>query len=185
MRYDYITIQNFFTKQESQLLIDKINNSDLKTNYVDTPAGYSRKTCTVDIVPIYEIYKETESWTNKCLELNQTYFGFDLFQRNLYDTCNLNVYDSSDQARYDFHIDTSNAQELNDIKLTAIANISTEPYEGGEFCIFHKGREQVIDEINEPGSIILFTSWIYHKVNPVTKGRRHSLSMFFTGPILR
>ena len=34
----------------------------------------------------------------------------------------------------------------------------------------------------EPGSMIIFKSDQVHKVTPVTKGKRHSITMFYTGP---
>ena len=70
---------------------------------------------------------------------------------------------------------------VSDIKLTGIVNISDEPYEGGEFITFDGNYEQ-ISKIKNPGSSILLSHSILHKVNPVTKGIRKTLSYWLMGP---
>ena len=40
-------------------------------------------------------------------------------------------------------------------------------------------------EAREQGSIIIFPSFVYHRVTPVTHGRRHSLVGWIAGPTFR
>ena len=59
-------------------------------------------------------------------------------------------------------------------------------YEGGEleFDLSNKEiGEKVItcEEIKEKGSIVVFPSFVYHRVRPVTKGTRYSLVMWTLG----
>ena len=60
-------------------------------------------------------------------------------------------------------------------------------YEGGLFQIdrgphFDNERYYTVREIMQRGSIIVFPSFVYHQVTPVTKGARESLVMWSIGP---
>ena len=88
-------------------------------------------------------------------------------------------YTSKNNSEYELHEDRF-AGDTKDIKLTAIMNLSEVPYEGGEFWInagspFH-AKEFTI------GSIIMLKSHVLHRVTPVTKGKRISLTHFMEGP---
>ena len=53
-------------------------------------------------------------------------------------------------------------------------------YEGGDlefdFRDTDKGSQpRICEEIRQKGSVIVFPSFVWHRVKPVTKGRRHSL----------
>ena len=114
-------------------------------------------------------------------ERNQFTFGFDLFPTLDIDMWNINIYDSKNDAEYDFHYDDSR-NNISDIKLTGIVNISDEPYEGGEFIAHYENEFKEIPEIKNPGSSILLRHGTLHKVNPVTKGIRKTLSHWLYGP---
>ena len=58
-------------------------------------------------------------------------------------------------------------------------------YEGGEFqFISHDRTSHVVStpEFFRVGSVIVFPSFMNHRVTPVTKGTRHSLVSWFLGP---
>ena len=114
-------------------------------------------------------------------ETNKFKFGFDIFQTSDIDLWNINTYDSENKGEYDFHFDATN-DYVCDIKLTGIVNISDEPYEGGEFIAFYDNKFQEITEIKNPGSAMLLRHHSLHKVNPVTKGTRKTLSYWIYGP---
>ena len=117
-----------------------------------------------------------DNWRDR----NQFSFGFNLFQSTNIDLWNINTYDSKNDAEYDFHTDATK-DHVSDIKLTGIVNISDEPYEGGEFIIFD-GKYEEVTEIKNPGSSILLRHGTLHKVKPVTKGIRKTLSYWLYGP---
>ena len=54
---------------------------------------------------------------------------------------------------------------------------------GGKFCIFN-GEEHVVEAF-KPGTLLLFKSYINHKVTPVLSGVRKTLTLLATGPKLR
>ena len=73
-----------------------------------------------------------------------------------------------------------------DIKLTCLLNLSEEPYEGGDFLFDFADRyftptPRTCKQLRAKGSIVIFPSHIWHKVEPVTSGTRYSLVMWLTG----
>ena len=113
-------------------------------------------------------------------EKNKFIFGFDLFQTLDIDIWNINTYDSKNKGEYDYHNDATR-DHVSDIKLTGIVNISDEPYEGGEFIVHLDNEFKEIPEIKNPGSSILLRHGTLHKVKPVTKGIRKTLSYWLYG----
>ena len=113
--------------------------------------------------------------------VNQFEFGYNLYPIQERTLLNYNVYDSSNSGEYDFHIDSS-SRDIYDVKLTAMINLSEEYYEGGDLIMFSSGKFREISQFSPPGSSILFKSWIPHKVTPVTKGIRKTISYWFRGP---
>ena len=59
-------------------------------------------------------------------------------------------------------------------------------YEGGNLRFDYgphagKNRYKTCEEIRPKGSIIVFPSFLYHQVTPITKGTRYSLVMWVLG----
>ena len=68
-----------------------------------------------------------------------------------------------------------------DTKLTCLLNLSEETYEGGKFYTI--GSNEVVKF--DSGMAIIFNSMIAHKVTPVTKGERITLTYWAYGPSWR
>ena len=83
--------------------------------------------------------------------------------------------------------DTSHKDFVGKIrKLSATVSLSApDDYEGGnlEFNYLNnvKSKAQVCKEIKPQGSIVVFPSFVYHRVTPVTKGTRYSLVLWQLG----
>jgi len=60
--------------------------------------------------------------------------------------------------------------------------LSEKKYEGGEFQIFESENPETIFNFSKGGDMLLLKSSILHRVNPVTKGIRKSLTIFLEGP---
>ncbi|AJA07498.1 2OG-Fe(II) oxygenase [Sphingopyxis fribergensis] len=110
---------------------------------------------------------------------NRTNFGFDIVEP--FDI-QFTEYHGSRNGKYDWHHDvrlTSSAPY--DRKLSVVIQLShRDDYEGGEFefsTVAHPGT------VFEPrGSMLIFPSFLQHRVLPVTKGTRHSLVTWIEGP---
>jgi len=94
---------------------------------------------------------------------------------------------------YDWHTDCSenltqniNGRQLHrKISMVVSLNDSSE-YKGGEFQIQTvKTPTHIIDVLKEAGSVIVFPSYIHHRVTPVLKGERYSLVAWFLGPAFK
>ena len=83
---------------------------------------------------------------------------------------------------YDWHYDVNWEQDLAyDRKLSIVIQLSSpEHYEGGDFE-FQGGLPQV-EGFRERGSVLVFPSYLTHRVTKVTKGVRHSLVNWMEGP---
>jgi PKHD-type hydroxylase len=89
-------------------------------------------------------------------------------------------------GHYDFHIDGNgftrwnhpyNNITHNKTRKLSMTIVLNEDYEGGEFEFFN--NDTLIKE--KMGTIIVFPSYMLHKVRPVTKGMRYSLVAWFNG----
>ena len=92
------------------------------------------------------------------------------------------IYDEG--SEYSWHIDAVPQDPVRDIKLTALLNLSEDSYEGGELVLF-RAKEIICNEFNTPGSAVIFPSYINHKVNKITSGKRHTLAIWLSGPKFR
>ena len=66
------------------------------------------------------------------------------------------------------------------LSITIILSDPTQ-YDGGEF-IFENGEDEIF---KNQGTVIVFPSFIRHRVNSVTKGIRYSLVNWFIGPAFK
>ena len=85
---------------------------------------------------------------------------------------------------YEWHKDAETFK-ASDIKLTALINISENSFSGGEFNLLNSKNVTLAPELSNPGSMIVFNSFILHKVDPIIKGTRKTLTFFAKGPAFK
>ena len=75
---------------------------------------------------------------------------------------------------------------LDKVRKLSMTILLNEDYKGGQFQIRSWGRNNkpkiTTIPISSRGSIVVFPSFLYHRVKPVTKGIRYSLVAWFLGP---
>jgi PKHD-type hydroxylase len=121
-----------------------------------------------------EIYKLLFELLHKC---NSEFYHFHLSE--IIERIQYTVYNSSDQGHYDWHLDTGPGKQPNR-KLSLVCHLSDpNEYEGGELQI-HTGK--IATPEREKGTVIIFPSYLLHRVTPVTKGIRRTLVMWVNGP---
>lgn len=181
MKYDFYYYKNFFTPNEC----NEISNAmkALKSNVDDDPAEHVEKIATVNVIRWGDAQPLLWRMEDIAHHVNEHVFGFAINKFTTEHYINHNVYSDTVKGKYDWHKD-SVMNELYDLKLTVIANISPNRYEGGEFEFFINGPKEV-PEVNEQGSILIFPSYTFHRVNPVTKGERETVSLWINGPNFR
>tara|TARA_Y100000590_G_scaffold269472_1_gene302590 strand:- start:4317 stop:4961 length:645 start_codon:yes stop_codon:yes gene_type:complete len=119
------------------------------------------------------IYERLSAAVN---ELNDMYFGFDLF--SFEQGLQFTRYEAPGQ-HYDWHIDRGMATGQRKMSLTVQLSDS-EDYEGGDLQL-RFGKEPIIGR-RDLGTMTMFPSYTLHRVTPVTKGTRYSLVGWISGP---
>lgn len=92
-------------------------------------------------------------------------------------------YKSSDEGHYDWHMDAFPPTDGIQRKLSCVILLNdASNFEGGALEL--KGLDEQIT-FTKQGSIIVFPSFIEHRVTPVTKGVRYSAVTWANGPAFK
>lgn len=110
---------------------------------------------------------------------NRTNFGVDI---DAPFDLQFTEYRATNKGHYDWHQDVwLESPRPYDRKLSVVVQLSKpEEYEGGEFEFF--GLQNPAEQFAPRGSLLVFPSFLQHRVLPVTKGLRHSLVSWVEGP---
>lgn len=118
------------------------------------------------------------------LEANRAAFGFHI---DYLSEIQFTEYHASNQGKYDWHIDTFWANNRTYDRKVSIVVQLTDPseYEGGDFE-FDAGTPQIDPVlVRQQGTVIVFPSFLSHRVTPVSRGTRRSLVAWVEGPKFR
>lgn len=113
---------------------------------------------------------------------NREVFDFDItdFREKL----QVAVYDESEEGHYDWHSDIGEGPIAQFRKATIVTQLSApDAYEGGGLEI-NRGHK-VMTASRAQGSATLFASFMLHRVVPVSRGTRFSLTCWSHGPRFR
>lgn len=189
-----VLLDNVFDEKEMEL-IEQFSTGDLsEATVVDHTLDVDRN---IRESKVRFVKKEYEnSWVfNKLNQLvyniNEEFYGFDLYG---YDSFQYTVYEGVMSGHYDWHSDLLYGINLGDMihnsitrKLTVVMLLN-EPgvdFTGGEFQI-NVGRESEATTIDmKKGSVIIFPSFVLHRVKPVLSGARKSVVIWVEGPKFR
>jgi len=95
-------------------------------------------------------------------------------------------------GHYGWHMDIENSFDPAKVRKLSLVVSLNDNYEGGEFQFswgkpsksYHK---RVIDcpELKKKGSIVVFPSFLWHRVKPVLYNEKHSIALWAYGPAFR
>ena len=90
-------------------------------------------------------------------------------------------YYAEQRGHYDWHHDVHwNSQAITDRKLSVTVQLSsTSEYAGGDFEF---DEVQTTADFRSKGTVLVFPSYLRHRVLPLTSGTRRSLVAWFVGP---
>ena len=168
----------YFTHEQVKEINKKIKKNIFQKEPLDAAAS-AIKVGSFFHIPCLSLTELLHPWLKQCQVINTKAFGYDIFWNFPVESFNYNVYDKS--GEYDWHTDVTKNKEC-DMKLTCLLNLSEEPYEGGEFRTIGKPNENIKFT---SGMGLIFNPLIAHKVTPVTKGERISLTYWGVGPSWR
>lgn len=193
----------FFNKGFSAKFCNKIIFNSLKKKKIigTTAAQKDKKTLSKeDIKNLKKIRNSNVIWTNepwiyeelssfiRIANINANWN----FQYDYFESCQFTIYDK--KQFYNWHQD-SNIQPYisKDInyngkirKLSCVCFLSDpKDYEGGELEIDlrnkENGKSNIVKFKLKKGGIVVFPSFVWHRVKPVTKGIRYSLVVWILG----
>lgn len=92
-------------------------------------------------------------------------------------------YLASEGGKYDWHHDVYHSNPKNhDRKLSVVVQLSPpDQYEGGNFEFYEVDTPDP-EEFKKQGSILIFPSYLVHRVTEITEGTRRSLVSWVRGP---
>jgi PKHD-type hydroxylase len=118
-----------------------------------------------------------EKIMEQVLEANFNIWKFDL--SSIKDAIQYTEYSGENQGGYDWHLDVG-PYPLNHRKISITIQLSDpDDYEGGDFEIWTHSGKTIAPK--QKGAVILFPSYLLHRVTPVTKGVRKSLVLWVGG----
>jgi PKHD-type hydroxylase len=177
----------------NQDLIDEIDNLSLRFPDANAGLGFDGSTNNND-------YRKSEiKWIDPNLgeskflvdtlwyfakEANRAAFGFDI---DYLPDIQYTKYSSLNEGKYDWHCDTFWANPTcYDRKISIVIQLTdSHEYEGGDFQIDPQYAQLPPDRVRKKGTVIVFPSFLSHRVTPVTKGVRKSLVSWIQGPKFR
>lgn len=178
--HNWVVAENYFNNDECKKIIDH-GNSLKKENakIYDETDNKDNKIRKGKIAWI--TYNEDSKWIFDKLShsikiLNDQCFKFDITG---IDSIQFTEYDAPDN-HFSAHIDRNFGTNVFKISIT-IQLSDPEEYEGGELKIFENNIDGTV-MTKQKGAFIAFPSFVMHKVNPITKGKRYSLVVWVTGP---
>ena len=181
----FVSQEPLYTKEELLAINDTIQNSNFtKPEPEKNSASHSNKKSKVSLILWLEFKKQLEKLEKFIQEGNENFFHYDISDISDFHCVNINEYDEKNNS-YDWHVDCNRYGSAEDLKLTCLLNISTEHYDGGRFYLHglnEKDEEHLSKGFNMPGYALLFTAYRMHKVEPVTSGKRKTLTYWVRGP---
>jgi PKHD-type hydroxylase len=186
--HPYVYWDGWFTEEELKAIESQCIAAGTERSKVVEENG---KVTVSDIRPcnskIHDITQDN-SWfftkTAALLEhINDQYYGYDLWG---FDHFQYTEYIEGGD-RYGYHLDmitgASVPQHLIAPRKLSMSLILSDPseYKGGEFE-FMASEVNLFQPEQKRGRVLIFPSYILHKVNPVIQGSRRSIVIWVTGP---
>lgn len=194
LTHNSIKVESAFSEEEVSSILASLKESEREQAQIGTADSDGESLLKYRSSKVNFInYSKEYSWLfeklNKIVEkVNEEYYNFDL---NGYDFVQYSEYYANENGHYDYHIDMMMdmiPQKDYDflyrkLSFSLCLNQQDTDYFGGDFKI-KTGAEDVSVKLNR-GDMLLFPSFILHKVEPVTEGVRKSLVGWVVGPKFR
>ena len=160
--------------------INKALNKYLKPPHHEVKKGPegSIKTCGVSILYWSDVQPLLKDFVDRACLLNQQWYGTHIYPLTQYHGLIHNHYKPGQQ--YSWHTDDSLCPPSSS-KLTCLLNLSEKPYTGGDFQIC-RNTPETIKQFNTPGMMVVFPSYVLHRITPLVKGTRTSIAILMEGP---
>ena len=182
---------DFLTEKRCDELMDMFNKSEqYKATVAGTYKGSGSDVINENVRKVQEVrfsedivlsdgFNLNKNLTMACEMANKLFFNFDTSNQ----LSNIRMLRYEDTGKYDWHLDIGN-EETSVRKITAIVQLSGEnDYEGGnfEFSMTNETGKDTAVGSRKKGSLILFPSYLGHRVSPLISGVRYSILTWMLG----
>lgn len=199
--FPYCYWDNAFSDQELDNICELMRRTELNDGYINSSKNLLDEKELPQPVVDKEIRRskisfhtptDENTWIflrlNSIIEtMNNRWYNFDV---NGYEMFQYTEYHDYHQGHYDWHCDMflgnkslEASTETRKLSLTFLLNDPTKDFEGGELQFGHENDHE--SAAMKRGSIVLFPSWMLHRVTPVTRGVRKSIVVWVLGPKFR
>jgi PKHD-type hydroxylase len=178
---NYYYYQNVFTESEISK-IHSLGEASPKEKGVVTDSGHVTETRISDVSWIdqkeesYWLYQKISELVN---EANKSMWEFDIY--GYHDSLQYTTYYGGG-GHYDWHTDVG--PMMANRKVSVVLQLTKpDEYEGGDLQL--NGGNGIIEAPKDFNTMIIFPSFMLHRVTPVITGTRKSLVTWLAGPNLR
>jgi PKHD-type hydroxylase len=182
----YCITSQIFTDEECDKIIDLEDLQKFQRGQIGgttSTGSVNKKARDSDIM--WLMHDQNSDWIFQKFGGLLSQVNYDHFMYNIdgFDNFQYTVYKAKTKQHYDWHMDMD-ISSANYIRKISASVMLTDPddYQGGEFQLVPHGR------VNEPlvlkpkrGEVIFFSSFMPHRVAPVTSGVRKSLVCWVMG----
>ena len=110
---------------------------------------------------------------------NNEMFNFNIY--NMPEQIQYTEYYSTNKGHYDWHMDIGSSGFMKFRKISVTVQLSdSDEYEGGDLQIWPGGQTPYTAPRGK-GNVVIFPSYLMHRVTPVTKGTRKSFVLWLGG----
>ena len=179
------TTTPLFTPDQCRQIIasgraQKPQEAQVGTNKPGGGTNTKKRVTTISWIPFQEMGHMYQDLNKFIQQANQNHFGFG----DIRVTENAQFTEYPEGGFYDWHMDCDVNMEhqppVRKISMTLLLNDPSE-FEGGDLEIMAPGKYAELKQ----GHAICFASFLNHRVNPVTRGMRQSLVVWFGGKAFR
>ena len=179
------TTTPLFTPDQCRQIIasgraQKPQQAQVGMNKLEGATDTKKRVTTISWIPFKEMGHMYEDLNTFIQKANENHFGFG----DIRVTENAQFTEYPEGGFYDWHMDCDvnmgHEPPVRKISMTLLLNDPSE-FEGGDLELMAPGKFANLKQ----GHAICFASFLNHRVNPVTKGMRQSLVVWFGGKAFR
>ena len=173
---EYIAFPNYLSKKECQEILDFAEGKWETAETVAKTKEMSNQIRQSDVVwctklKYFEMVQGLIAQANSVAEWS---FAIDAIE-------SLQITRYKKGGYFDYHADTNGFTRMgssNKVRKLSMTIILNDEFEGGEFELL--GHQKPVEE-NGMGTVIIFPSYMVHRVRPITSGTRYSLVAWICG----
>lgn len=170
---DITLIEKYVVSHPNKLSSANVKN-DHNPNVVDKKVRVTNIMWLDEMEPILSVYQKIQSLIH---EVNNNRYKFNI---SMLEPLQYSEYPSDQGGHYDWHYDSFLRHPGNNVRKLSFSLGLNDEYEGGELEFFSSKGD--IKYKTGKGKLIMFPSFIPHRINAVTKGVRKSLVGWIHGP---